>query len=134
MVKKLLTYLLSVYLLLLSGYSQLVAQPYQKDITFSQLQNDQTTVHAGLSKTSPDLVSIKSSGESKNFQFELVDIEEDEFDSFKKKSKDLFCFTAIVHFIQSGFSRSESVICIQEPLSHFNSYGSLNVAFCVFRI
>lgn len=134
MVKKFLTYFLSVYLLLLSGYSQLVAQPYKKDIVFSQLQNDHTTVHAGLSKTSPEVVWIKSSGESQNFQFGAVDIEEDEFDSFKKKSKDLFCFTTILHFIQSGFSQSVIVTCIQERLSHFSSFGSLNLAFCVFRL
>lgn len=138
MLTKFFTYLLSAYLLILSGAGQLTARPFIGRTAFPQEQQFRKDGQANLTKITKDQFHLKSTAESANlFPFGPIDIKEDEYGSLKKKSNDGYLLGPLFYIRPSEYFHFHIHTCssiVKKPFVLFSSFGSLNLAFCVFRI
>ena len=138
MLTKFFTYLLSAYLLLLSGAGQLTARPFWGRTAFPQSQQYHKDGQANLSQIAQDVFHLKATAENSSlFPCGQMDIKEDEYGSLKKKSNDNYLPAPLFYITPSEyfhFCIDRSTSFVKKPSSVFLSFGSLNLAFCVFRI
>ena len=143
MIKALLTYFLSLSILLLSGYSQLSACAHELSTYYSPATNSIKSVPTSVGAAPHEQALLSkppSSGTEKHLTIDTAQVieekEDDESTHFKKYVASSHYFTTLFHALSYEYFLHylKTRLSSYKPFSYGSSSESLYLVFRVFRI